>query len=207
MPHTPWDLTKVAPHHVRPHIGWGVRFRFRYERTFGHARPNGAHKRVTRAVRQELDVEIRTWHERGETDSASAPSLERCLSALSLEPTLHYSRLRVYLDPTLRMLAETQVRVPHEQPLDWTSVLACVKATGEMANGMAREAGASLQEVTRITARETASAAREVVKRSEEAVNSTVTLSSRTCRVERSPASHACTSPSTDRRPAFDGFR
>jgi hypothetical protein len=97
--------------------------------------------------RWELDEELRQWHARGET-SVAIPTVEMVLAALTREQSLLYSRLRIFLDPALRMLAETQVKL-EETSLSWHGVLACAKATREITRRMVQRTEETASEAVR----------------------------------------------------------
>ena len=60
-----------------------------------------------------LTKEMRRWHANGET-FAMQPTLAMLTDALSITPTLLYSRLRVFFNPMLKLLVESHIRFPRK---------------------------------------------------------------------------------------------
>jgi hypothetical protein len=58
-----------------------------------------------------LAAELRAWHKKGET-LTETPTLQMLIDGLRNDQTLLYSRLRVFIIPTLRTLAQTQFKKP-----------------------------------------------------------------------------------------------
>ena len=66
------------------------------------------------ATGRKLKALVRDWHAAGEVASDELPRADDLMTAICEETTLYYSRVRLYLDETMRLLAESHAKTRHD---------------------------------------------------------------------------------------------